>query len=661
MKRVVSLLLCLILFVCTIPAPARADDDRLFYTTVVCRRYPEGASIQLLAHNDRIYIETTTAGVLVGMNSQVSRPDKVTFFSGDRQLTYEGEYISAHDSTWYPLEALMDVLNTRAVASASKLYLNDTNPALTALDAAMADYENIVVGVNPDDKMNKIGLGLSKFYDIVSNFALTDLFDHRYEREMYRSAMYALLRRSDDDSESTISDLCYYGENEIISPLIEFYDGMEEMFGESIMTAFYAGTELEELKQILDMYEAVKDTIGMSPGDYVAMVEELSFFNGAYTAGAEGIEYLLECSPKDDTEELLLEVMKQILGTYKGVAEDEIRSILMEPIYDLGAAYIDETYKTYMLGLYGSAMLSGVDAIMQALPGMSAMDHLEMSAVYYQIQEFAARQIKKAYREGDLIRLKYAGIVYYRCAYLFGVEMENMGDDMLEVLARDFQAIASEREAQLLTISDSMLMQSAHVNDPIPASAFLGPVMDYIRVYENLLQNFGELNVKDYYGTEYIEEGSGIIAPWLHQIKGYTLLTVLRQEGSDLIQMVFLDDDNSGDLNLVDERVVLTCGANGSVYYAFDNEAGLLLSCVSYDLDLTSYAWNGESVEAFFYEADDSADSISAMRMSAWERLYMQFDRQEPAVEVDGSDGLFTISRSPAELREIFLQRLNSL
>lgn len=661
MKRISSLLLCLLLLIVSFPSAGRADDTELFYTTCVCSRYPEGTSIELLASSNRIYISGSTAGILLGMSADEPHPGKITYFSGNRKLTYEGPYISAFDDTWYPLEPLMDALNTRVVASASKLYFNNTNPALVALDAAMEDYEQIKVTFDPDDSMNKVGLGLSKFYDIVSNFSLSKLFGHRYEKEMYRTAVYALLRRSDDADENTFSDLYYYAEDEIVSPLSEFYSTMDDMFGEAVMAAFYAGTELEEIRQIINLYNASEKTFGVTPGDYIARLEELSFFNGACTSGVKGMDYLMECSPKDEEEEVLMSVMKQIMGTYKGNDDDELWTVLYEPLFEYGMAFADESYEKYMLGVGGSAVLKGVNAVMQRLPGMSAMDHLEMSAVYYHIQQFAARQIKQAYRNDDYIRLKYAGIIYYRCAYLFGVEMEQMGDSMLTSLAQDFKAAASEREAQLTAISDSLLLQSDYVNELIPARAMLGPVMDYIRIYENMAQNLGELDVRDYFGTEYLEEGNGIIAPWLHRIGMDTLLVVMYQNGSELTQMVFLDKGTTGYFNLVDERSVLTCGSNGSFYYAFDREAGPLLACASFDNNLTSYYWDGDSVETQYHPSDSWADSMSAMRQSAWNKLYAEYGSYEPAVEVDGSDGLFQISRSPAELRELFVQMLNGL
>ena len=619
MKRLLALFLCLILILLAgaLSVPASADGAELFYVDCVTGKYPHGASVQLLASDNRIYITPSTAGVLANMRCDHPHPGMLTYHSGERKLTYIGPYLSAYGETWYPLEALMDTLNTRVVAAGAKLYFNNTNQALNALDEIMADYDQIAISFDPSDKMNKIGLKLAKFYDIVSNFSLTDLFGHRYEKEMYRTAMYALLRRSDDENENTFSDLIYYAEDEILSPLTEFYNGMDDMFGEAVMAAFYAGTELEEIKRITDLFQSGKKTFGGTFGDYVSMLEELSFYNGIYTAGATGVDYLLECKPKDETEEVLLEVMKQVMGVYKGNTPDQLWTILFEPALEFGRSFADESYRTYMLGVGGSAVLKGVDAAMQRLPGMRAMDHLEMSAVYYRIQQFAARQIEKAYRDEDLLRLKYAGVIYYRCSYLFGVEMEQMGDAGLASLARDFKALAQEREAKLVAISDSMLLQSACVNEPIPARAILGPVMDYVRIYENLTQNFGELDVKDYYGTEYIEEGSGIIAPWLHQINGDTILLVLYQDGSELIQMVFLDRGSKGEFDLVDERVIFTAGNNGQIYYAFDGDAGELLACYSFDCNLTSFRWNGSSVETEFHQADGSADSISAMRKSA--------------------------------------------
>lgn len=658
MKRLFSLLLCLALLLGSWSMPARADDAELFFVECICARYPEGASFEMLTRGNRIYIDVSTAGGLLGLNADHPHPGKVTFFSGDRKLTYEGGYISAFGEVWYPLEALMNTLNTRVVASELKLYFNNTNPAFEALDAAMEDYKQIKVTFDPDEAMNKVGLGLAKFYDIVSNFSLSKLFGHRYEKEMYRTAVYALLRRSAETDENTFSDLFYYAEDEIVSPLSEFYSGMDEMFGETIMAAFYAGTELEEIRKIINLYNAGKNTFGVTPGDYIARMEELSFFTGACESGVKGMEYLLECKPKNEEEEVLMDVMKQIMGTYRGNGADEIRTVLFEPLFEYGMAFTDEAYEKFMLGAGGSVILKGVDSMMQRLPGMKAMDHLEMSAVYYHIQQFAARQIQKAYQDKDYLRLKYAGILYYRCAYLFGREMEQMSDS-LEDPARDFQDKASEREARLAAVSDSMLLQAGCVNEPIYINALRGDIQLYRNFYENLCQTYGVLNIKDYFGTEYIEEGSGVIAPWMHRVGENIVLTVLRQEGSELIQMVFLDQGTTGSLTLIDERVVLTCGSSGSVYYGFEDESGPLLSCVSFDTDLTSFSCAGTSLETAFHPSDPHADSMSAMRKSAWNQLYRQFGEYEPSFHVDGSDGLFTISHSPADLRARFLAEFN--
>jgi len=661
MKRFFCLLLCLLIFLGTLSASVHAEEEGQLHS-VLCYTpsTPRGLLCTVLLSGGYIYMTAHTASIICEYDVLESVPGSATFTSGNRTVTHTGTSVSNSGYIWYRMESLMASLNTKVTASAGYLLFNPANTALNELDSVMQNYRQMTVAVDPNDPYVSLGLDLAKAYEIASNFNISALIGHKYERDMYRTAFYALLRRSSDTYDTTISGLCAQAEDEIINPLSTFYKQMGTMFSEEILDSFYSGSELETMKEFIDAYRAYSDVLTMSPAELYSRMEEAAFYNGAFDAGAVGLSYLLGHSPTDDKEELILEVMRPILGSYQQNTSDQIKSVIFDTALDIGAAHVDGLIRDALLGKAGSALLTGMDLLMQQLPGVSAMDELAMGAIFYHIQELARQQIELAYETGDYIRLKYAGIIYYRCAYLAAAEIAAMDDASLKTSAEGLMVRLNELEVRLLAISDHLLQQQSCVNSEIPARALTGPQEEYVAFYESLLSQYGALNERDYFGTVYIEDGSGIITMWLSTAGGKTLFVVLRQEGSQLIQMVYQDMTGNADFALIDERVVLTSGSSGSIYQGF-NRAGPLLSCVSYGTSLTAYICTGISIEEIQYFGNPSADSISAMRQDARNQMTSSFGNHEAGFEIDGSDGLFKISHSPEALRSIFLEALNHL
>ncbi len=658
MKRLTGILLSILLLLSSLSLPARAEV-KLHHLLCYTPYNPHGILCTVLISDNHVYMDPYTASAITGYEVVETLPDSAVFTSGGRRVTHKGSSVSDSGLYWYRIESLMASLNTKVTASGGHLFFNPANKALNALDDAMAEYEKMIIGADPDDFSTAVGLFFARIYNLATTFDFASLFGNRYEREHYRIAFYDILRRSSDKYSTTMGELCGELEDEVISPLSTFYSQMDETFSSEVMEAFYSGSDLEELREFIDGYKAFSDVLTMSPAELYKTMEEAAFVNGAFDAGAKGLEYLLKHPAQDNQEEVLLDVMRQVLGTYHKNTSDQLQSIVFDTLVDIGADHFSQALRDAMLGKAGQLLVSSVDKAMKMLPGVSAMDELEMVAVYFRIQEIARQQIETAYRTDDYIRLKYAGIIYYRCAYLAAAEIAQM-DDSLRESARDLMAKLSALEADLLAVSDHQILQQGCVNSEIHAWALIGPYKEYLAFYESLVAQYGELDEKDYYGTSYIEEGSGIIAPWLSLVGSRTFLVVIRQESSQLIQMVYEDVTGNADFVLIDERGVLTCGISGSTYQAFDR-AGALLACTSMDATITSYAFNGVSIVSQQFTGASWADSLSEMRQDAQKQLADAFGSHTPGFEVDGSDGLFRISRSPAELRAIFTERFNSI
>lgn len=664
MKRLLSLLLIFTVLLSALSLPARAESAQQISVTCYVAGRDGPVACTLVTQGDQVFINARTAAALSGWTLDRSGPGAASFSSGSRHVSHVGSSISAFSDAWFPIESLMDSLNTRIAASGACLFINPSNAAISELESILDGYDRMTVAVNPNDLSTAIGLELARVYEIASNFKVSALIGHRYEEENYRTALYALLRRSADKYETTLGELCGEFEDDVVSPLSDFFEGMGEVVSEDVLEAFYAGSELQHMKELVDAYDTISSSLTMSPADLYRLMEETAFYNGAFDAGAEGLDYLLEETAASSEEERLMKVMRQVLGIYRKNTGDSLKGIVWDIGLQIGANHLDGAAKTALLGPHGTALLAGVNAAMQALPGISAMDELEMGAVYYQIQQLAARQIRKAKAENDYVRLKYAAIIYYRCAYLTAVELVGMGSPMITPAARDLMVRTQELEKRLLALSDGQLILGLTPNEPVTARMLLGPPRQYTEFYQTLAARYGELNVRDYYGTEYIEEGSGIIIPWITEIKGSVLMILLRQEGNELVQTVYLDTTGNADFVHIEDRVVLTCGMNRTAYYGYGEDCGSLLSCVTlYGEQIAAYAFDpgARAVEAYAYRGDPYADSISAILQDAFNQMHSQFGEYEEAFIIDGSDGLFRINISPAELRAQFIDRLNTL
>jgi len=655
MRRALSLLLCLLLFFTVLPEPAQADTQEI---TVLCRtpESPTGLICPVLIHQDQVYLNARSAAHLTGYRL-ISESGSAQFELGSLKTSYTGSCLSFSGQKWYPIEGLMDSLHTRVVTAGGELIFNPVSEALSVLNESIDERWRMRVGIDPDDSTIQFGLNLAKAFNIISEAAIADLFDNSYDRHIYHSAISNLMTRSVDSDSAGFSDLVIDFENRVIDPLSVISVAADCFFSEEVMQAFYAGSELKDIYEWVDAYDTVAGS--MDYAELLEMAETIHFYGSAIGSGETGLTYLLDCSPMNDDEELLLDTIRQSLGVYRGFT-DEAMSFLGDLYWEFGTNIGHSLLQEAMLSEAGSLVVKLTsEGLKKLIPGVDAMDELEKCAAFYRLQQLADEQINRAIRQNDYHRLKYALILYYRCAYLYTQEALNMNIRELEEPLKQQQNTLNEIESKLLSLPDSAVSLLMTSNSRIYPRALLGPSASHAEFFNSLTAQYGELNVKNYFGTDYLEEGSGIIAPWLHCIGEDSVLTVLRQEGSNLIQMVYLDAGSSGNPVLIDERVVLTCGSNGSLYYGFNDESGALLSCTSYDLNLSSYSFTDSLVECRLHQADLSLDSLSASRKSAWQNLYQMFGEYEPAFTVDGSDGLFKISHSPAELRSVFLQKFN--
>lgn len=660
MKRILSFLLCFLALLSAIPV--RADDTQQI--TVPCYVSGRDASIDctLVVQNNQVYINARTAALLSGWTLDHSSAGSASFSLGSQDATYiGGNNISVFGETWFPIEALMDELHTHATVSAGALLISPSSAAVQELNDILDNYEQMTVAVDPDEPITSFGLSLAKLYNIASNFQISDLIGHQYEEALYRSALYALLMRSDDKYETTLGSLCGELESDIVSPLSEFFDSMGKTFSSDVLEAFYAGSDLEYMKELVDAYKSVSKGLSMSPAELYTLMEETAFYNGIFDAGAVGLEYVLKCAPGNEQEERLLKVIQQIVGIYRQNTKDMLKGVVADIAGQIVSNHLNDAAKTALLGPFGQLFLSGVNSVMQTLPGVSAMDELETCAVFYQIQELAAQKIREAQASGDYVCLKYAAIIYYRCVYLSAVELVHMDSDMITPAAKDAMTLAEEKEKRLLSLSDSRLSLGLLSNQPVSAEALLGPAREYVDFYQTLVEQYGELDVRDYSGTEYIEEGSGIILPWLATIDDTNLMVVLRQENDQLIQSVYLDVSGEADFVHIEDRTVLVCGRNRTFYYGFSENSGSLLSCTAVDTSLSAFSFHpdDDTIETSLYTGDPASDSISSMLTDAFNQMYSEFGDCDYSFCIDGSNGLFQISPSPADLRARFIESLN--
>ena len=662
MKRFTSLFLCVMVLLSALAVPARANGAQQIDILCYVAGRESAIPCTMVIQGNQVYIDARTAASFSGWELDFSGPGAASFSSGGRHISHVGSSITAFGETWFPIESLMDSLDTRVVASVGCLLFNPSNAAVQELEEVLTNYEQMNIAVDPDDLLMATGLWMAKVYNIAANFRLTDLIGHRYEKENYRTALYALLRRSSDRYETTISSLCAESERGIVSPISGFFETMGAMLPEDVLESFYAGSELKNMKDFVDGYESISGALTMSPSQLYSLMEEAAFYNGAFEAGAVGLKYLLETDPEDKTERRLLETAEQVLGVYRQNTPDQLRGIVLETALTISSNHLNNAAKKSLLGPCGTLLVSGVNTAMQTLPGVSAMDELEMCAVYFQLQSLAERQIRKAQSTNDYVRLKYAAILYYRCAYLAAAELVRMDDDAFSHSAKDLMLKIEEMEVRLLALSDSQLSVGLTPNEPISARILIGPLKDYAAFYQNLVDHYGELTVRDYFGTEYIEEGSGVIAPILTSADGYFVLTVFRQEGSDLIQSTYLDTTGEADFVHIEDRVIMTAGMGRTYCYAFGEGAGPLLSCVMLDTNVTAYSLNTEGwyIEETYYRGNPNENSIAAITGDAFDQMYDQFGAFPEAFSIDGSDGLFRISTSPAELKSRLIDRLNA-
>lgn len=160
-----------------------------------------------------------------------------------------------------------------------------------------------------------------------------------------------------------------------------------------------------------------------------------------------------------------------------------------------------------------------------------------------------------------------------------------------------------------------------------------------IQLYEDAVNLYGTVDNANYNGIDYLDSGSGVVAPFLCEVNGGYALVILRQEKADfpvLMQEIYVEKP-ANTWKMISQEQVLIAGSNGANYRVVSgHEDG--------NISMVSFRNAGAADNNVFYQLGGNQVNKS------------ETTGQNPESEafVDGSNGLFIADFTVKKARENF-------
>lgn len=666
------LALCVLMSLSPLSAFA-AGSYQEFFAVAHSNLYQDAFPIHLYKMENALYIDGVTLAGISGYEQ-----------TGEREFTLGGRtvspaYSSKFAGTWgFPMERTLDRFGVRMFEKDGELYFLSGRDALRVLfeaDSASWRYRSLL---DPDDAVNTLGASLSYAKDFLMSWDLRPVL------ESYRNAMYKLVQ--EDMDETTFSSLQKKWESGVNKPISTTFSFLEAFMEEDEIDAFYAGSELMQLKSYMDGVKLEEKVLGRSLSAYYRRLEEIGLLFDTNVHALRAMEYAAEADGA--VNQMIVRAAKDVLRSANMKTEGWdarlISQLAWEHVVSLFHSTSANLMKEMMLGKKNLALLV-VKTILNRIPVISFMSNLEEAYAFAEIQQFFESEMILADVDGDWLKFKYMAIMYYRCFYascgaLRNADMKDMVLNWEEQIDA-FREAAMEQIAALAGVPDSAL--EPFLANSIPVNPFSlrlcnGPEADYSQLapytdaeteegelpaavlqgvkqaWAAMCSQYGQVSLANYGGELYVNEGDGAVLPLLSQAEDEHFLIVLVQQGETLAQFIFRVDPDGSYKQVCYDRT-LTLGDRATLFL-YERSGSALIASASLEDDLAAFAAAApRTVEKRLFQGDEMADSIAAMGEVPWEAFETLYGSPEWSVRVDANYGLFHLQvRDPQQLQSLF-------
>ena len=660
--------LCVALSAALTPLAASAAGA-VFFVPARASLYRDAFPVRLYERGGQLYMDAVT---LAGISGYAREGDRMLSL-GYRTVSPAGGVLIG-GTRCFPMEKTLDRLGVRVWEKDGELFFLSGRDALLPLFEAMGETGRFRSLLDPDDLANTLGAALSYAKDIL----LTWNFKGVLER--YRNAMYSLIR--EDLDQTTFSTLAGQWEDGINKPVSTVYSFLESVMDEEELDAFFAGSELMNLKGYVEGIGLEEKVLGMKLSDYLRRLEEIALYFDTSALALRAVEYAAEEEPVTAAGKEIVKAAKEIRRSAalqtEGWDERLIGQLAREHLTALFYAASSGLLKEMMLGKK-NPVPKILGAMLDRIPAIRFMSDLEEAYTFAEIQQFFESGMLSAEVEGSWVKYKYMTIMYDRCFYasceaLRGAGMEDVMPDWQEQLTA-FQEGCMAQAASLAAVPDSALEPFLLCSEPVSPGRLRrvsGPEPDYSllpprqaeetadeaawpdavlqgakQAWETACAHYGRVSAAVYGGETYLDEGDGAALPVLSKAGGAYYLNVLLQRGETLAQMVFgIGED--GSFRQVYYDATLTLGGREALFlYARSGSA--LLSAAVLDGDAAAFATAGEGVEKRFFRGNENAGSIADIGAASWDGVRALYGDPEWTVRADADGGLFRLEIRDAQ------------
>ena len=673
--RVLICLAVLCLVLTGAPAPCSAEGTASgFYVTAHSNLYQDAFPVHLYEKDGALFIDAVTLAGISGYE----QVDEKSFSLGGR-IVSPSRSVRIGGKTCFPMEQTLDRFCVRYWAKDGELYFMSGRDALRPLfeaDVASLRFRPLL---DPDNDMNTLGVALAYAKDILMTWNFKGVM------ERYRTAMYKLVQ--EDMDETTFSTLQKKWEDGINKPISTTFSFLESFMDEEEISAFYAESDLMEIKSYMDGVKLEEKVLGMSLSAYLRRLEEIGLYFNTNVYALRAMEYAAEAEPVNSSDKDIIKAAKEITrsaamktdGWDARLLGQLAREHVTALLYSTGANLLKEM----MLGKKSLAP-KVLKSVLDRIPAIRFMSSLEEAYVFAEIQQFFESEMISAEVYGSWVKFKYMAIMYYRCFYascdaLRDADMKDAVPDW-ENQIREFKEKAQAQIAALASVPDSALEPYQFCGVPVDPSELQrceGPEPDYgllapfrdeedgenvpdavlrgaKEAWETACSHYGRVPLAEYGGEIYLDEGDGAALPLMCRAGGEYFVVVLLQRGETLAQMVFRIDGN-GSFRQVYYDVTLTLGERQALYL-YEQSGSALISMADLDGDMAAFAAAApQTVEKRLFQGDETAESIADVGSVSWEAIRTLYGDPEWTVRVDANYGLFHLQfQDPQRIRSLF-------
>lgn len=664
--------LCIACHILFMPCSAQASGYE-FYTIAHSNLYSSAFPIRLYYDDNQLYIDDfSLAGV-----SGYERISHNEFYLNGHTIFLTNSRLVSH-TRYYPLESTLKAFAVKVWAKDNELYFLSGQVLVQPLLAADSESWRFSSLVDKNNGINTFGTALAHIWNIITTWDFKPLLDQ------YRDAMYSLVQ--EDLNTESPSALQKKIEDEIALPLSTILGFLEKGSTDAQVKAFYQCGALRSLTIYLEGLELTEKALGMPLSEYLGRLEEISLLLDTNVYVLEAMKYTADTYSSNYNHKQIISAAQEITDCAHMDPADWSTFVFCR----LSKEHVSSLFSSGVATFLKNAMLSKnelaektIKLIAQNLPVAKNMEGLRTAYTLAILQDFFKTQVSLAKESGDWIRMKYMLIMYYRCFYasceaLKSVEMQAIDPNWksrMDTLKNDAQdqllsiaCIPNSILEYISTVSprispDKLLHQNIMADMysslvPFPVAENEEDItynMEQIAfdIWEEYQFNNGFLELKEYNGKIFMDEGSGAVLPFLSSSGGLCHLIILVQDQYDLYQVIYRIE-RDGTYELVFKERLLSVGSRDRLYLYAQSDTGLLAE-LDADIDIFAYAAGTEKLEEYLFLGDADEDGIAAMGLAARAAFRSIFGEPQWDVMVDANYGQFMLEiQDPYSLKRIF-------